>query len=92
MSYIALPVPTEGDAWEREKWWDVGEVLHELRHDNHHKKRSEEEEYEFNGETLLGGGRRRENGNEGKRTVIVGIGRSLPSNVCPVSLYFSRLY
>ncbi|GAA6064246.1 hypothetical protein JCM10212_005998 [Sporobolomyces blumeae] len=43
MTVIALPVPQEEDesssgpsevqGWEKEKWWDVGEVLHELLHD-----------------------------------------------------------
>lgn len=92
ISYIALPVPSgEAQGWEKEKWWDVGEVLHELRHGHHHGQKKqfeeEEEEYEFNGETLVGGRKRQGNGNEGKRTVIVGIGRSLPPNVRPFSQY-----
>ncbi|GAA5901173.1 hypothetical protein JCM5296_006289 [Sporobolomyces johnsonii] len=36
--FVALPVPSDeererlGEGWETEKWWDVGKVLHELRH------------------------------------------------------------
>ncbi|GAA5924084.1 hypothetical protein JCM1841_004567 [Sporobolomyces salmonicolor] len=36
--FVALPVPSDeererlGEGWETEQWWDVGKVLHELRH------------------------------------------------------------